>query len=227
MPLTTTRGALHQARRLLERVRESPLPDNTTDLLTKLQHLLMRAERQVSSEVRLVANLLDASRIEANVFEIAPVWCNLVEIVRETVMQQRELAAQRSIELELPDDEIVAVIADPERIQQALLNYLANALRFSPSDQRITVSLTVSSMEARIAVQDRGPGIPLAQQDMIWESFRRGAERSIRSGSGPGLGLYITRAIIQRHDGQVGVVSGPGEGATFWCTLPLADDTWN
>jgi excisionase family DNA binding protein len=227
MPLTTTRGALHQARRLLERVRESPLPDNTTDLLTKLQHLLMRAERQVSSEVRLVANLLDASRIEANIFEVSPVWCNLVEIVRETVMQQRELAVQRSIELELPDDDIVAVIADPERIQQALLNYLANALRFSPADQPITVYLTVSSTEARITVQDRGPGIPDPQQGTIWESFRHETGRSIRSGSGPGLGLYITRAIIQRHGGQVGVVSRPGEGARFWCTLPLADDTWN
>ncbi|GHO93213.1 hypothetical protein KSF_032610 [Reticulibacter mediterranei] len=227
MPLTTTRGALHQARRLLERIRESPLPDNTTDLLTKLQHLLMRAERQVSSEVRLVANLLDASRIEANIFEVSPVWCNLVEIVRETVIQQRELAAQRTIELELPDDEIVAVIADPERIQQVLLNYLANALRFSPADQPIKVCLTVSSTEARIAVQDRGPGILPMQQDMIWESFRQGTGRSIRSGSGAGLGLYITRAIIQQHGGQVGVESRPGEGAMFWCVLPLADDTWN
>jgi signal transduction histidine kinase len=170
---------------------------------------------------------LDASRIEADIFEISPIWCNLVEIMRETVLQQRELTAQRSIELVLPDDEIVAVIADPERIQQALLNYLANALRFSPADQPVKVCLLVSSTEARIVVHDQGPGIPAAQQDMIWESFRQGMRRSIRSGSGPGLGLYITRAIILRHGGQVGVESHPGEGSTFWCTLPLADDTWN
>jgi excisionase family DNA binding protein len=227
MPLTTTRGVLHQARRLLERVRESSLPENTTDQLTKLQHLLMRAERQVSSEMRLVGNLLDASRIEADTFEIAPVWCNLIEIVRETVLQQRELAVQRSIELVLPDDDIVAVIADPERIQQVLLNYLANALRFSPADQPITVRLTVSSTEARVAVHDQGPGIPPAQQNMIWESFKQGVGRSARSGSGPGLGLYIARAIIRQHGGQTGVESYPGEGATFWCSLPLADDSWN
>src|SRR5205085_8929693 len=77
-PLTTTRGALQQARRLLQRTLESPLPDNAIDLLTKLQDVLARAERQINTEMRLVGNLLDATRIEANKFELSMVWCNLV-----------------------------------------------------------------------------------------------------------------------------------------------------
>src|SRR6266702_4025767 len=86
-PLTTTRGALQQARRLLQRALESPSSDNTMDLLTKLQDLLARAERQVSAEMRLVGNLLDASRIEANKFELSlvcAIWSKLCEKPSQT-----------------------------------------------------------------------------------------------------------------------------------------------
>lgn len=225
VPLTTTRGTLQQARRLLQRALEAPLPDSTIDLLTKLQDLLMRAERQMSTEMRLVGNLLDASRIEANRLELSLVWCNLVEIVRETVTSQQELATQRLFELELPGDDLVAVIADADRIKQALTNYLTNALKFSRADQPIKICLNVSDAQARVSVQDQGSGIPASEQDRIWRRFQQSQRQSTGSGAGLGLGLYITRAIIQLHHGQVGVESQPGAGSTFWFTLPLADDT--
>jgi excisionase family DNA binding protein len=223
-PLTTTRGALQQARRLLQRTLESPLSDSTIALLTKLQDLLIHAERQVSTEMRLVGNLLDASRIEANRFELSPVWGNLVEIVRETVANQQELAPQRRFELELPGDDLVAVIADADSIRQALTNYLTNALKFSRPDQPIEIRLTVGEAQARVSVQDKGPGIPTSEQGKIWRRFQQNQREPLRSRSGLGLGLYITRAIIQLHHGQVGVESHSGEGSTFWFTIPLADE---
>jgi len=223
-PLTTTRGALQQARHLLRHVLEAPLSGNAVELLLKLQDLLTRAERQMSVEMRLVGNLLDASRIEANKFELSPVWCNLVEIVRETVASQQELTSQRRFELELPRDDFVAVIADVDRIKQALINYLTNAMRFSRADQPIMVSLQVNHGLARVSVQDKGPGIVTADQSRVWEGFQQGQRRSGEAAGGLGLGLYITRAIIQRHRGQVGIDSHSGEGATFWFTLPLADE---
>jgi excisionase family DNA binding protein len=226
-PLTTTRGALQQARRFLQRVLESPLPVDAIDLLTKLQDLLARAERQISAEMRLAGNLLEASRIKANKFELSLAWCNLVEIVRETVTNQQELAAQRAFEQELPVDEFVAVVADADRIGQALTNYLSNALKFSPVDQPIKINLEVSDAQARVSVQDRGSGISASEQSRIWERFQQGQRQPVGSGGGLGLGLYITRAIIQQHRGQVGVKSHPGEGSTFWFTLPLADETWH
>jgi excisionase family DNA binding protein len=225
-PLITTRGTLHQARRLLQRALESLSSDNAIDLLMKLQVLLAQAERQISAEMRLVENLLDASRIEANMFELSLVWYNLVDIVRETVASQQELADQRLIELELPGDDLVAVIVDADHIRQALINYLTNARKFSPADQPIKVSLQVIDEVACVSVQDKGPGISDAEQSRIWERFQQGQRQPGQAGGGLGLGLYITKAIIQQHRGQVGVESHIGEGSTFWFTLPLAVDMY-
>jgi len=229
-PLTTTQGALQQARRLLARVLEAPLPASTIELLVKLQDVLIRAERQTSAEMRLVSNVLDVSLIEANKFEFSLVWCNLIELVRETVTTWQELAARRAFELELPADDLVAVMADPQRIRQALTNYLTNAHKFAPAGSPIKVSLHVYDALARIAVKDQGPGIPDAEQGRIWERFQQGSRQSpgsTASGSGLGLGLFITRAIIQQHRGQTGVESRAGEGATFWFILPLANEMWH
>lgn len=226
-PLTTTRGALQQARYLLQRVLEAPESENTRELLIKVQDVLAKAERQMSAEMRLAENLLDTSRIEANTFELALVWCNLTELIRDTVAQQQELVVQRTIEQKLPEDELVAVIADVERIRQALTHYLNNALKFAPVEQPITVSLEVREGFAWVLVQDRGPGILASEQERIWERFEQGQAASSGNGLGLGLGLYITRTIIQQHRGQVGVESHEEKGATFWFTLPLAEETWH
>ncbi len=157
--------------------------------------------------MRLVGNLLDASRIEANTFELSVGWCSLVEIVRETVTNQQELTAQRFFEQRLPVDDLVAVIADADRIRQSLTNYLTNALKFSPADQPINIYVEVRDAQARVCVQDKGPGILDSEQSRIWERFKQGQRRPVGSGGGLGLGLYITRAIILQHRGQVGVES--------------------
>jgi excisionase family DNA binding protein len=223
-PMTTTRGALQQARRLVQRLLESPAPDNAHELLSKLQDLLARAERQTSAEMRLAENLLDAARIEANMLELSLGWCNLAELVRETVAKQQELTTHRTFEQELPHDDLVAVIADADRIKQALTHYLINAVKFSPIDQPINILLEVRDAQAYIAVQNKGPGIPVSEQERIWERFGQGQNQATGTGNGLGLGLYITRAIIQQHHGQVGVESQVEEGATFWFILPLAEE---
>lgn len=223
-PLTATQGSLQQARHLFQRARASSWPAEAGELLAKLQDVLFRIERQVSEEMRLVSNLLDTSLIEANRLELALAWCNLVEIVRETVSGHQDLAPQRTFELELPADELVAVMADEKRIRLALANYLLNAHRYSPHDQPIKIFLEVRGALARVAVQDRGPGIPDSEHNRIWERFQQSQKQPARAGSGLGLGLYITRAIIQQHRGSVGLDSYKGAGSTFWFALPLADE---
>ena len=225
-PLTTTQGALQQAHHLLKRALASPLPAHTLELLTKLQDVLARIERQTSAEMRLVSNLLDASLIEANKFEFSLLWCNLVEIVRETVTTHQAIAAQRAFELALPADDLVAVMADAPRIRQALTNYLSNAHRFSSAGQPVRIVLEVRGVLAYVAVKDGGPGIQDTEQKRIWERFQQGQDQLSGSGGGLGLGLYITRAIIQQHRGSAGLASRAGEGSTFWFTLPLAEEMW-
>ncbi len=220
-PLTTMRGILQQVNRLLQRALESPSPANAADLLTRLQELLRLVERQLNAEMRLVGNLQDVSRIETNTFELALVWCNLVDIVRETVINQQELAPHRVFEQELSVDDLVAVIADAERIEQAITNFLSNAHKFSPAEQPIKITLKVRDAQAWVFIKDKGAGIPASEQSRMWEHFQ-GQRRPGGSGGGLGLGLYITRAIIVQHGGQVGVESYPGEGSTFWLALPLA-----
>jgi signal transduction histidine kinase len=223
-PLTATQGSLQQAQHLFQRVRASSLPAEAGELLAKLQDVLLRIERQVNEEMRLVSNLLDTSLLETNRFELVLVWCNLVEIVRDTVGRHQAQAPQRTYELDLPTDEPVGVMADEKRIRQALANYLLNAHRYSPLDQSIKIVLEVRGAMARVAVQDRGPGISANEQDRIWERFQRGQQQPTRAGSGLGLGLYITRAIIQHHHGSTGLESTEGEGSIFWFMLPLADE---
>ena len=105
-----------------------------------------------------------------------------------------------------------------------MTNYLTNALKYSPAEQPVVVGLDVADHLARVWVRDQGPGLPPEEQAQIWEPFHRvqGIKDQGGTGVGLGLGLYICRTIIERHQGQVGVESAPGHGSTFWFTLPLA-----
>ena len=134
-----------------------------------------------------------------------------------------QAARSRDIELVLPSVEVVPVIVDADRIGQVLTNYLANAFKFAPTDQVIAVRLEMEVGSVRVVVRDQGPGLTLEQQQLVWEKFYQvAAPGHRRPDRGLGLGLAIAKAIIEEHHGQVGVESAPGQGATFWFTLPLA-----
>lgn len=102
-------------------------------------------------------------------------------------------------------------------------NFLTNALKYSPPDLSITVCVREEHEQARVLVRDEGPGLPPEEHERVWERFYRVPDISKHdgSGSGLGLGLYICRTIIEQHGGEVGLKSSPGNGATFWFTLPL------
>jgi signal transduction histidine kinase len=225
-PLTAISGNIQLAMR---QVKKSINEDGTydDDLASKLeliQTLLDRAERQVRLQNRLVGDLLDISRIQANKIALNVEPCDLVAIIREAVQDQSLVSPARSIRLHVPAEATAPVVADADRIGQVVTNYLTNAIKYSPADRPIEVSLANEGHMARVAVQDEGPGLSQAEQEAIWERFyqveRIKAQRG--SGTGLGLGLHICQTIIEQHQGQVGVQSSPGEGATFWFSLPLA-----
>jgi len=103
---------------------------------------------------------------------------------------------------------------------------LSNALKYSTDDRPVVVDLTVEGDLARVAVTDQGPGLTPQQQEQVWGRFQRLGDIPVQdhthaSAGGLGLGLYISRALVQRHGGALGVRSAPGVGSTFWFTLPI------
>jgi len=223
-PLTSIMGLIELALMQIE-LRPRSLPPEAEGLLGQIEKMLKRADRQVEIETRLVEELLEVSRLEMHKFELSVQPENLVTIVQETVANQQQAARTRHVELVLPPDEVVPVIADAGRVGQVLTNYLANALKYAPVDQAVSVRLEVAESSARVSVRDQGMGLAPEQQQRVWERFYQVAAPG-RQGpdGGLGLGLAIARAIVEQHQGQVGVESAPGQGSTFWFTLPLANE---
>ena len=196
--------------------------DAAAHRLLPIHELVIRADTGLERLGRLMDDLLDVSRIHAGKLEFRLARCDLAAIVRDAVTEQRQIAAKRTIALHLSAKRTVSVWADAERIRQVLTNLLTNALRYSPEDCPVRVGLRLSAGWARVSVRDAGQGIPLGEQERIWQRFQRieGIEVQSGTGVGLGLGLYIARTAIERHHGRIGMVSVLGSGSTFWFALP-------
>ena len=227
-PLTAINGNIQLAERQLKKSinDDGTYADDLASKLELVQNLLGRAGRQVKLQNRLVGDLLDVSSIQANKIAQKLEPCDLASIVREAVQNQSQMIPTRIIRLQIPAEATVPVVADLDRIGQVITNYLSNALKYSPADQPVEVSLAVEGKMARVSVRDEGPGLSAEEQQSIWERFYQVERIKVQSGSagGLGLGLHICRTIIEQHQGQVGVQSAPGGGSNFWFTLPLARD---
>ncbi len=225
-PLTAISGNIQLAQRQVKKSidEDGKHADDLASKLELIKTLLDRAERQVRLQNRLVGDLLDISRIQANKIALKLEPCDLVAIIREAVQDQCLLVPARSIRLHVPAEGTVPVVADADRIGQVVTNYLTNALKYSAADRPVEVFLAIERKMARVSVQDEGPGLSQTEQQAIWERFYQVERITVQSGSsiGLGLGLHICQTIIEQHRGQVGVQSSPGEGSTFWFTLQLA-----
>jgi PAS domain S-box-containing protein len=185
-----------------------------------------RIGRQVARLERLVSDLVDESRIQSGKLELKPERRDLVEIAGEAVEEQRNAHPTRHIELKV-DVKGLLVEADADRVGQVITNYLTNALKYSWEAQPVEIRLEVVGDRARVSVRDQGPGLPPEEQERIWERFHRAKDIAVQTGSGVGLGLglHISKSIIEQHGGTVGLDSTVGQGSTFWFTLPLARAT--
>jgi PAS domain S-box-containing protein len=228
-PLTTIKGNVQLARlRLRTSLREVPANmEVLRNMLEEVQMMLERAERQTNVQNRMVSDLLDISRLQADKLELRLVLCDLATIVQEMVEDQRSTTIKRAIHLQMPEGITIPVIADPERIGQVLNNYLTNALKYSQEGRPVDVQLKKEENVVCVLVRDEGPGLTPEEQVQVWDRFYQveGIKRQRGSSVGLGLGLNICRAIIEQHQGEVGVESTKGEGSTFWFTLPLADSS--
>ena len=224
-PLTTINGNIQLAKRRIKALPLSPqVPPGMIEKITLIEELLNRAERQVRVQNRLVSDLLDVSRIQANRLDLNMNRSDLAVIVREVIEDQRSSSGERIVLVSnIPEDLQIPIVVDNDRIAQVITNFLTNALKYSAPHLPVEVQVQVNAQSARVSVHDQGPGLPPDEQKKLWERFYRVPGIAVQSGSGVGLGLglHICRTIVERHNGQVGVESQVGQGSTFWFTLPL------
>jgi signal transduction histidine kinase len=175
------------------------------------------ARAQVRRLAHLVNDLLDVTHLDTDHFPLRPRPGDLAATISEAVdVFQR--GNVRQIARALPAAPLPATF-DPDRIVQVVLNLLENAAKYAPLPAPISVAVARVDGRARVDVRDGGPGVPPEAQSRLFGRFVRA--RADGDGTrGLGLGLYLCRAIVERHGGRIGVDSEPGNGATFWFELP-------
>ncbi|MDI1446283.1 ATP-binding protein [Polyangium sp. 6x1] len=235
------RGKLYQEAQEAIRVRDDFLSIASHELKTPLATLTLRLEQisrrlrdgqpvdkepivralaQVERLTALTNDLLDVSRIAAGRLTIRAEQVSLGELAREAVANASMGLQKHAIVMVEPFDDLV-VVGDRSRLAQVLANLLDNAVKYSPSGGTIRVALSKHDGEALLSVTDPGIGIPKEQQGMLFARYFRARNAPITSYGGLGLGLYISRDIVERHGGRIGMESEVGRGSTFTVALPL------
>ncbi|WP_423149240.1 ATP-binding protein [Rubrolithibacter danxiaensis] len=192
---------------------------NDTENKEVSKKYLNRTQFQLDKLQSLIADLLDISKIESGkikfnkkTFELEPLLNNAIEIINQTHDDYKIIKKGTAN---------VKVYGDDIRIEQVIINYLTNAIKYSPEKKEVHVEIsTPDKNEVKVLVKDFGIGIPKEKQSNIFQKFYRVEESSHRF-QGLGMGLYICSDIIRRHNGKYGVKSTPGEGSEFYFSLPI------
>jgi two-component system CheB/CheR fusion protein len=181
---------------------------------------LQRIDSQVTRLTRLISEILDIDRIKDSQLQLQLELFNFNELVTNTVDDIEY--AYKNIHISLQVDSICQVNADRDRIGQVLINFITNAIKYSPDDQNIEIKVfQKNDTTVSVSVKDYGIGINKADQENVFKRFFRVTGKNEETYSGFGIGLYLAKEIIERHDGQVSVNSKKGEGSTFIFTLPV------
>jgi PAS domain S-box-containing protein len=181
------------------------------DTLSSAQHLL-----------RLITDVLDLAKIEAGEMTFLPEPVDLNELVGEVRNILRPLTADKRLYMEMEiDDRLGEVTVDPAKLKQVLYNYLSNAIKFTPEEGQVTIRLRGEGEDAfRLEVEDTGRGIEPEDLGRLFVEFQQLDAGLTKQYQGTGLGLALTRRIVETQGGRVGVHSIPGQGSTFYAILP-------
>ena len=193
-------------------------PDNNTYLLKNLKIIRTNCYRLM----RLVNNLLDFSRADAGFLKFNPVICNLSDTVRDIMQSVIPFAQQKHITMEFDalNPEIVTEI-DPEKFERIILNLLSNAIKFTPEGGKISVKITNQENKALISVKDTGIGIPKEKQEEIFSKYVQAGYLTSSEHEGSGIGLWIVKAFVELHKGNISLTSEPMKGSEFTIELPV------
>ncbi len=169
---------------------------------------------------RYVQNLLDMTRIAGGASPLKKEWIDVRELVGDALRQSRPALKAHRLAVDLPQG-LPPIQGDPLLLEQALVNVLDNAGKYAPPGTDITIAAAVSGARLRLTVSDRGPGIPAADRERVFDMFYR-VDAGDRHNTGTGLGLAIARGILQAHGGTISALPGPdGKGTTIRIDLAL------
>ncbi|MGQ3891577.1 MHYT domain-containing protein [Legionella sp. CNM-4043-24] len=210
-PLTSIRGSLG----LLSSGVMGTFSDKAGKLLTI-------ANNNCDRLLFLINDILDMEKIEAGKmqYDIKPVSIN--DLVRRCIDDNKMYAEKFQVKVQLMEPAMqIQVLADPDRLAQVLANLISNACKFSPAGGRVTISITHDDDKVHVAITDTGAGIPHEFQSRLFQKFSQADASDTRVKGGTGLGLYISKCIIETFGGKIGCFSKPGEGATFYFDLDV------
>jgi PAS domain S-box-containing protein len=211
-PLTSIRGSLG----LVNGGAAGALPEEAARLVAV-------AYRNTDRLTLIVNDILDAEKLGCGQMSLELTRHSLAALVEQAVEENhgysRSYQVRFAIRAPLPE---VTVMADANRILQVLANFLSNAAKFSPAEATVDIGMAVDGTNVRVSVTDRGPGVPAAFRDRIFERFSQADNSDSRRKGGTGLGLTIAKALIERMQGTIGFTTHAGFGTTFFFDLPVA-----
>jgi PAS domain S-box-containing protein len=211
-PLTAIKGYIDNLR------------DGLAGVLTEKQiNYLDRVTKNTNHLAHLIADLLDISRIESGKMTLNLAPMSMRDLIERVVRGMRASISEKQLEVKLESDAPEhPIYGDHDKLEQVVTNLLDNALKFTPPGGRITITLRQNDHFLTTSVWDTGIGIPLEKQSRVFERFSRIRQDSLAKTGGTGLGLYITKNIIEMHGGRIWLVSEPGRGCEFTFVLPTS-----
>jgi signal transduction histidine kinase len=218
-PLTAVSGFIQVARRRLTRASDRP-PVDWKEEATRAAETLELAQRQARRLARLVDELLDVSRLQLGRVPMTRTDIDLVTSLREVVERLRLLNTTHTFEFS-DQAKSAHVLADRDRIDQVFENLITNAVKYSPGGGTVAVVIRREGDDIHVSVTDRGIGISPEEIDQVFNLFYRSPDPRAGHVGGLGLGLYISREIVNRHGGKLWAESS-GDGSTFHVTLPVS-----
>jgi signal transduction histidine kinase len=190
-------------------------------LTAEQRHDLQIVDRNARRLNRLVDGLIFVAQMEAGRTSIERTSLDLADVVIAAVETARSLAQRRDVDIRLRMDPVAPVRGDRKRLEQVVDNLLSNAMKFSHPGGAVDVTLRPAGRQAVVEVRDRGIGIPPAEQEHVFERYFRSSAGMAHETGGAGLGLSITKAIVEAHGGSIELVPTGGAGSTFRVSLPI------
>jgi len=206
-PITSLKAALQMIERITSKTEE----------MKPAHSFVQKGIKQVDKLIELIKDLIEVTKIQTGKLELKKTRFILDELITECCEDLQVQSDKHKLIIE--GEKVIAVYADRNRLEQVIINLISNAVKYSPGGENVLIKVVNGVNEVKVSITDFGIGIPKDKIPFLFDRFFRVDDTSQKY-SGLGLGLYISAEIVRRHGGDIGIESVPGEGSTFWFTIP-------